>query len=156
MNFDRNSTKIIQSFAKFWNSPIFKISKVWNPSKTATVILGNPEIFKYPIQCRPWGGGSVDIFWNSPITLNSQNIFHYTHLICVLERLGFHLNRFWSVSTECVQWNCSFFPHSARTNGGSYWVLFNLCSLSLRLSFAGMVIHKLLFNFHLFSAKEPR
>ena len=58
--------KIIQSFAKFWNSPIFRISKVWNPSKTATVILGNPEIFKYPIQCRPLGG-SVDIFWNSPM-----------------------------------------------------------------------------------------
>ena len=35
----------------------FRINKVWNPSKTASVIIGNPEIFKYPIQCRPWGCG---------------------------------------------------------------------------------------------------
>ena len=49
--------KTIKSFAKFWNSPIFRISKVWISAKTATVILGNPEIFKYPVQCRPLGGG---------------------------------------------------------------------------------------------------
>ena len=57
MNFDRNSTKIIQSLAKFCNSPIFRISKVWNPEKTAVVILGNPEVFKYSYKCRPLGGG---------------------------------------------------------------------------------------------------
>ena len=57
VNFDRNSTKIIKSFAKFWNSPIFRISKVWNSAKTVTVTLGNPEILKYPIQCRRLGGG---------------------------------------------------------------------------------------------------
>ena len=68
VNFDRNSTKIIKSFAKFWNSPIFRISKVWNPAKTAAVILGNPEIFKYSIQCGPLGGGGgLDILWNSPL-----------------------------------------------------------------------------------------
>ena len=32
-------------------------SRLWNPSKTAVVLLGNPEIFGYPIQCRPWGRG---------------------------------------------------------------------------------------------------
>ena len=53
VNFDRNSMKTIQSIAKFWNSPKFRISKVWNPVRTATVILGNPERFKYPIRCRP-------------------------------------------------------------------------------------------------------
>ena len=37
--------------------------------KRATVILGNPEIFKYPIQCRPLRGGGGDIFWNSPLSL---------------------------------------------------------------------------------------
>ena len=62
VKFDRNSMKIIKSFAEFWNSPIFRISKVQNPVKTATVILGNPEIFKYPIQCRPQGEGVCTYF----------------------------------------------------------------------------------------------
>ena len=41
---------------------LFRISKVWNPAKTAAVILGNPEIFKYPIQCRPYGEGGGGAF----------------------------------------------------------------------------------------------
>ena len=64
-NFNWNSRKTIQIFAKFWNSSRFWISRLWNPAKTAVVLLGHPEIFRCPIQCRPKGGG-VDIFWNSP------------------------------------------------------------------------------------------
>ena len=45
-----------QPFKVLQNSGIrqdLEPAKVWNPTKTATAILGNPEIFKYPIQCRP-------------------------------------------------------------------------------------------------------
>ena len=56
VNFDWNSTKTIQILAKFWNSPRSRISKFWNPAKTATVILGNPVIFRYPTQVSSIGG----------------------------------------------------------------------------------------------------
>ena len=91
MNCDLNSTKIIKNFAKSWNSPIFRISKVWNPAETATVILVNPEIFKYPIRCRSGGRGRggggggegcVDIFWNSSIR---QCCFHFGYKTLVLD-----------------------------------------------------------------------
>ena len=48
VNFNWNFRKTIQTFAKFWN---------WNPATTAVVLLENPEIFRHPIQCCPWGGG---------------------------------------------------------------------------------------------------
>ena len=34
-----------------------------NPAKTAVVLLGNPEIFRHPIQCRPSGGGGGGGSW---------------------------------------------------------------------------------------------
>ena len=52
--------------------PRSRIGKVWNPAITAAVILGNPVICRYPIQCRPSGGVGgwrLDISWNSPLLL---------------------------------------------------------------------------------------
>ena len=45
VNFNRNSRKTVQIFAKFWNSSRFWIRRLWNPAKAAVVLLGNPEIF---------------------------------------------------------------------------------------------------------------
>ena len=47
--------------------------------KTAVVLFGNPEMFRYPIQCRSWGGGGggggdVEIFWNSPLHQTSWKV----------------------------------------------------------------------------------
>ena len=78
VNFDCNSTKTIQSLEKFWNSPRSRISNVWNPAKTVTVILGNPVIFWYPIQCRLQK--CVDIFWNSPI----ETVWEWSYLMSVV------------------------------------------------------------------------
>ena len=54
--FNRNSRKTIQIFAKFWNSWRFWISRLWNSAKIAVVLLGNPQIFGYSIRCHPGGG----------------------------------------------------------------------------------------------------
>ena len=66
MNFDQNSRKTIKSLAKFWNSSRFRSSRLWNPGTTAVVLPGNPEIIRYPIQCRPWGV-EVGYFLDKPI-----------------------------------------------------------------------------------------
>ena len=54
-----------------------------NPAKTATVFLGNPEIFGQPIQCHPWGGGGggLNIFWNSPLLSNSTFLSHNVNVL---------------------------------------------------------------------------
>ena len=57
VNFNRNSRKTIQIFAKFWNSARFLISRLWNPADTAVVLLGNPEYLGTQFGVVHSGGG---------------------------------------------------------------------------------------------------
>ena len=82
VNFNRNSRETIQIFSKFWNSSRLWMSRLWNPAKTAVVLLGNPEIFRYPIGCRPWGGGGVDVSWNSPVLSSLRVAKKHVHVYC--------------------------------------------------------------------------
>ena len=49
----RKSLKVLQ------NSGIPRYLESARFAETAIVILGNPEIFKYPTECRPWGRGWI-------------------------------------------------------------------------------------------------
>ena len=59
VNFDRNATKTIQNFAKFWNFSGLWNSRLWDPAKTAVVLFGNPEVFgtQFSVVHRGGGGG---------------------------------------------------------------------------------------------------
>ena len=88
VNFNRNSRKTIQIFAKFRNSSRFWMSRLWNPAK-AVVLLGNSEIFRYPIQCRPWrgGGGGGDGIFSGMAHFRGQAWYSW---YCCLLNLNFN------------------------------------------------------------------